>query len=147
MSDTTRSLLAEREKTHGCFSDVAEVAQAIKAAFYDPVESGTGIDLNDVQHEALECIAVKMARIVCGDPKHVDHWVDIAGYAQLVVDHLGMEKIAPADDDFRPRTDDRDDRVERPEPPAMRDVPVHTCKACGAPDGTHYGACPLKPAA
>jgi len=123
MTDT-RSLLTEREKTHGCFADVAQVAQEIKTAFYDPAESGAGIELNDVQHEALESIAVKMARIVCGDPGFRDHWLDIIGYAQLVVDHLDE----PTDADVEV---------------ARKDI----CKACGAPSGTHYGACPLKPRA
>jgi hypothetical protein len=38
-------------------------------------------------------IAHKIGRIVNGDPDHVDSWVDIAGYAQLVADELqGVER-------------------------------------------------------
>ena len=33
----------------------------------------------------------KLARIL-GDPKHIDSWRDIAGYATLVVDYLEKEK-------------------------------------------------------
>jgi len=35
------------------------------------------------QGEAIHMICVKLARIVCGDPNHADHWDDIAGYARL----------------------------------------------------------------
>ena len=90
-------LLKERERTHGCFADVARVAQAIKIACYDPAGTGTGAELTDVQHEALECIATKIARIVCGDSYHLDHWSDIAGYARLVADHLERLKQSDAD--------------------------------------------------
>jgi hypothetical protein len=37
------------------------------------------------QREALEMIGHKIARILVGDPGHVDSWLDVAGYAQLVV--------------------------------------------------------------
>jgi hypothetical protein len=45
-------------------------------------------ELEDDQIEALDMIASKIARIVNGNPDHVDSWVDIAGYAQLVADRL-----------------------------------------------------------
>jgi hypothetical protein len=32
----------------------------------------------------------KVSRILAGDPGHVDHWDDIAGYATLVADILRM---------------------------------------------------------
>jgi hypothetical protein len=74
----TAKLIAAREQTHGDFGQTAAVAQAIKTAFGDRAAR-----LPPVQREALEQIAVKIARILCGDPNHVDHWHDIAGYARL----------------------------------------------------------------
>jgi hypothetical protein len=74
------ALLAARRTTHGDFSETAAVAQAIKEAFGDRVGR-----LPPVQREALEQIAVKIARILCGDPNHPDHWHDIAGYARLAM--------------------------------------------------------------
>jgi len=38
-----------------------------------------------VQREALDQIAAKIARILCGDANYADHWHDIASYAQLGV--------------------------------------------------------------
>ena len=74
------ALIEERQTTHGDFSDTARVTQAIKAA----LESGPHYaHATDVGKEAAAMIASKLARIVCGDPRFKDHWVDIAGYAGL----------------------------------------------------------------
>jgi hypothetical protein len=40
------------------------------------------------QREALEMLAHKVARILAGDCNHRDHWMDIGGYAELVVREL-----------------------------------------------------------
>jgi hypothetical protein len=73
-------LLAQRQISHGCFIATATISQELKRI----IRRGS---LSDVQREALEAIAVKIARILAGDPNHLDHWDDIAGYATLV----GME--------------------------------------------------------
>jgi hypothetical protein len=39
--------------------------------------------LGAVEREALDQIAVKLARICAGDPACADHWRDLAGYAWL----------------------------------------------------------------
>jgi hypothetical protein len=54
-------LLVARESTHGDFV------------------------VTSVQHEALDGIAVKLARILSGDPYHRDHWLDLAGYIDLLL--------------------------------------------------------------
>ena len=72
VSDT----LEERGETHGDFRDVSRVSQYIKGA----ISAGT---VSAYQRESLDMIATKMARIVCGDPHNVDHWLDIEGYARL----------------------------------------------------------------
>ena len=80
VSDDTKSdpLLVEREKTHGSFIMGSKVAQELKEAFrWGPKE------LQHSQREALDLIATKIGRIVCGDPNNKDHWEDIAGYAKL----------------------------------------------------------------
>jgi hypothetical protein len=71
-------LLAARQKTHGDFAEMAAISRALKAVIADRAAR-----LSPTQHEALDQIAVKLARIVCGDPNHADHWSDIAGYARL----------------------------------------------------------------
>lgn len=78
-------ILAERGSRYGMFKDHAGISQAMKGL----MQSRPGWDrLADDQHEALEMIAHKIARILNGDPDYADSWVDIAGYAQLVVKRL-----------------------------------------------------------
>ena len=75
-------ILAERQKTHGDFYDVAMVAQELK----DVLRRGKNWKmLDDAQREALEMVATKIARILSGNPHEVDHYRDGAGYFQLIV--------------------------------------------------------------
>jgi hypothetical protein len=78
------AILNTRATTYGAFKDVAGLAQEMKNA----IRMCNNSELDDDQVEALDMIASKIARIVNGDPNHVDSWVDIAGYAQLVADRL-----------------------------------------------------------
>ena len=45
-------------------------------------------DLTDSQKAALNGIAIKLSRIVVGDPNFLDHWDDIAGYATLAAKEI-----------------------------------------------------------
>ena len=76
-------VLKEREKTHGAFKNHAYASQLLKSVMR---ETPNWIKLNDEDKEALEMIAHKIARILCGDPNHADHWVDISGYATLRIE-------------------------------------------------------------
>lgn len=76
--------LKERGTTHGDFTDNARVSQQLKAIIFQNGE----MSLSPVQCEALDMICHKLARIVCGNPNHKDHWHDIAGYAKLVEDRI-----------------------------------------------------------
>ena len=79
------AILDERAGNYGSFEDVAETAQSIKDILYGT----TGLPkIRSDQREALDMISSKIARIVNGDPNHVDSWIDIAGYATLVADRL-----------------------------------------------------------
>lgn len=74
------SLLQTREKTHGSYPSTARLSQALK----DTMKSGSNwISLTDAQAESLEMIALKIARILSGDPDYTDHWDDVIGYAKL----------------------------------------------------------------
>lgn len=74
--DEIESVLAERAKTHGDFSEVAEIAQTIKSTYR------RSYSLSPAELEALDLIATKIARIAAGD-QLADHWLDIEGYARL----------------------------------------------------------------
>lgn len=62
------------------------------------------------QREALAMIAHKISRIMCGDPDYDDSWVDIAGYAQNVVNRLRYEQKTGA--------------ITEPSPPPPADMPA-----------------------
>lgn len=78
-------ILAQRGARYGTFAESALVAQHIKAAMrHSPGWQRLPADMR----EALEMIATKSARILCGDPHHLDSWRDIEGYAKLIADRL-----------------------------------------------------------
>lgn len=83
------AMLDERGSRYGKFVDHAECTQAIKAEIYKRLKGKT---VKADQIEALEMIAHKIGRIVCGDPDYEDSWRDIAGYATLVADRLKGEE-------------------------------------------------------
>ncbi len=87
----TTEILIQRERTHGSFRDVAKTAQALKDVIHAQQED----ELSDVQSEALDLIATKIARIVRGNPNEPDHWKDISGYASLVVASLELDSTQP----------------------------------------------------
>lgn len=83
MSDgrTVPDILAERQKTHGSFAYNAVISQSIKQTLR---LNGHWHTIDPSIREALDMIAHKMSRIVCGKSSYRDHWDDIAGYATLV---------------------------------------------------------------
>lgn len=85
--DDIRSTLTERGKRYGEFKDHARISGELKAVVHD--NDG---NLESFHRESLEMICHKMARILNGDPNYDDSWIDIAGYAQLVVDILNKKK-------------------------------------------------------
>ena len=81
----TDQILSDREQTHGAFREVAGYSQAMKTL----MRSSRNWERLDVaQAQALEVVADKVARILCGDPSFADHWQDGAGYFELVVRDL-----------------------------------------------------------
>lgn len=80
-------ILDERELTHGDFADTARLAQDLKAALHEGI-TNRKLPFNTLKTEAMDMICTKLARIVFGNSNEPDHWRDIAGYAQLVVNDL-----------------------------------------------------------
>jgi hypothetical protein len=82
-------ILEQRQKTHGDFELKAIWIQQI-------MEDISGLyawdDMKPDQREAIHMILIKLSRIIYGDYNHIDHWEDIAGYAQLVVNRLTNEE-------------------------------------------------------
>lgn len=77
--------LNERSSRYGCFADQALIEQTLM----NTMRSTPGwVKLASDQKSALEMIAVKVARILNGDPNYPDNWHDIIGYAKLIDDRL-----------------------------------------------------------
>lgn len=85
--ETTR-LITARERTHGDFGANAQIIQSTTQLWRHHVGWST---LDTAQMYALEMIAVKIGRILCGKPDHKDSWNDIAGYATLVAQRCKSE--------------------------------------------------------
>ena len=84
-TNSIKAILAERGSRYGDFGEHARITQDLKAI----ITSGDSAKhLRPAQEEALDMIAHKIGRIVNGDPHYLDSWVDIVGYAQLVVDDM-----------------------------------------------------------
>jgi hypothetical protein len=83
--------LAERTARYGTFPDNAETTQQLKRVIAIYVKRRPVCFLAPDQQEALDMICHKIARILNGDPDHVDSWTDIAGYAQLVANRLSSD--------------------------------------------------------
>ena len=81
-------LIVEREKTHGNWRDQSFCAANIKHCIHT---SKNWNSLDAGYREALDAIAVKISRICSGNPDATDHWRDIAGYAQLVIESSDRE--------------------------------------------------------
>lgn len=78
-------ILKEREITHGDYATKCDTIQYMKNA----MRSTNGFyKLESDQAESLELILTKIGRILHGDPNHIDSWLDIAGYSQLIVNRL-----------------------------------------------------------
>ena len=85
------AILEQRGNRYGDFDDHAKLAQNLKNQL-----AKVGFYKNDkfksIHREAADMILHKLARIVNGDPDYDDSWVDIAGYATLVADHIKKSK-------------------------------------------------------
>lgn len=85
--------LNTRGKIHGDFTVGSGVMQALK----DIAHISTNWQyMTPAQKESIEMILHKVGRVLCGNPNHVDHWHDIAGYATLVENILTTGESHPA---------------------------------------------------
>lgn len=89
---TLTQTLEERGSRYGEFIDNATTAQLLKHTIRHHKNYGT---LDQLHKEALDMILHKIARIMNGDPNYADSWIDIAGYATLVADHIAQQDYLP----------------------------------------------------
>ena len=92
LMDKVEKVLSDRGSEYGKFSDVADV-------YYDLLQvinnhdsmAYDGYGASVVQRSAqcaLDMVCMKIARLVSGSRCHRDSWLDIAGYAMLVVNDI-----------------------------------------------------------
>ena len=87
-----QDILQERGPTYGDFRGGAKISQYLKKAV-----ATYGVNLTPTHKESLDMIMHKVARLLNGDPMHVDTWQDIVGYATLAVEDIEASKL----DDLR----------------------------------------------
>jgi hypothetical protein len=85
--DEVDATLDARAVDYGKFIEGAEVMQMLKRVVQNALNNRDKTLAHD-QAESLDMILHKVGRIINGNPDVVDHWLDIAGYAQLVADRL-----------------------------------------------------------
>lgn len=81
-------ILDERQNQYGSFENVALYTELVNKVLSNNAENRT-----DAMNMAIYMIASKLARIASGNPNHKDSWVDIAGYAQLIVNILESNDV------------------------------------------------------
>ena len=80
-----KSTLDERGSSYGDYKGQCAVTRSIKRAIHDTPNWEA---LSDDKKESLDMIAVKMGRILNGDPEYHDSWHDISGYTELIAKDL-----------------------------------------------------------
>ena len=85
MDQNIDTILLTRETTHGSYVEQSTASQTLKRL----CEQARNWDqMPCYMRESIHMIQQKVARIICGDPFERDHWVDIMGYAALVLREL-----------------------------------------------------------
>lgn len=86
-ASVVEQITTKRGSVYGPFFNNAIVAQNVKDAMHSAPGLTWGRLPFDVR-EALDLIALKISRIVTGDPEYLDNWDDIGGYAKIVADRI-----------------------------------------------------------
>ena len=81
----TEEVLSERGTRYGNYLDQTRISASIRDVY---AMQDNYIDMECDQRDCLDMIAVKISRILNGDPDYADNWRDISGYATLVADRL-----------------------------------------------------------
>lgn len=83
----TNEILQERGSRYGNYLEQTTISGELRRCIDFWVKE-KGTKLAHDQADALIMMAVKVSRIINGDPDYADNWRDIAGYATLVADRL-----------------------------------------------------------
>lgn len=85
MNESIEQVLTDRAKTHGDFAEGAEFCQDVMRS----AEKRPGWSImSDVQKEGFHHIIQKLQRAVCGDPNFEEHWLDVMGYVERIIEDM-----------------------------------------------------------
>lgn len=87
---TSNATLIERGKQHGNAFDQFGLAQNLKNIMRAAKSWNI---MTDQQRETIEMACTKLSRIGEGDPGHLDHWTDLAGYFELTAIIMQGKKV------------------------------------------------------
>ena len=108
--DEINNVLEERGSNYGnfhTFSNLSQTLYAVIVKHYNDINKQRGVEaqLPSFMAESLRMICHKVARIANGNPYHLDSWVDIAGYSQLVAqiieEHTAAAQIKAEVEDMK----------------------------------------------
>ena len=91
MSPSIEKILQSRRSTYGSFTDICSTSQQFKTLVRNTIHDRRSVDASlftPYMLESLDMILHKIARIIHGNPRYADNWVDIIGYAKLVAERL-----------------------------------------------------------
>lgn len=91
---TAEEIMKERGSVYGPFDEVSEVSQALEHLV---IGGGKRAKFTAVQREAIKMVSSKLARLACGDPNHLDSWLDASNYLKLAHDDT-LKKANPKRD-------------------------------------------------
>lgn len=91
---TPEEIVKERNATHGDARLQFTTSQKLKSAMLQGLQQ-SGQRADPLVIEALEMICVKVSRVVCGNSREIDHYKDIQGYAQIVINDLEAGNLPP----------------------------------------------------
>lgn len=80
-----KEVLEERGSRYGKFVDHAKIAQGLQEVLHQMPNWAT---MDYDMRQALVVITDKIARMGNGDPFYDDNWIDIIGYATLVLERI-----------------------------------------------------------
>lgn len=84
-------VLEERKSRYGTFKDHSEISQSLQQVLWD---SPNWDDMPLDTRQAMCVICDKMARALNGDAEYDDNFIDIIGYATLVLNRIHDDKKA-----------------------------------------------------
>lgn len=94
-TSTTAQVSKDRGQKYGNYRELVFMQAEVKAA----LNKGMGyVKAGPLERETINAIVAKLCRLANGEVTDLDGWVDIAGYANLVVRESGMgqEKVMVA---------------------------------------------------